>query len=67
MANEAKPTDPERKVVKLELSREQVKVLSQHAKSLSYGLLTVQIISEGQILGELKTASYSYHGDTCCV
>jgi hypothetical protein len=51
----------------LDLSKEQLKVLSGRAKAAAAGNLTVRIVSEGKVMGELKVAAYSYHGDTCCV
>ena len=60
-----KPT--KRASVRLDLSKEQLKALSGRAKAAAAGNLTVRIVSEGKVVGELKVAAYSYHGDTCCV
>jgi hypothetical protein len=53
--------------VRLVLSKEQLQALSGRAKAAAAGKLTVSIVSEDKVVGKLKIAAYSYHGDTCCV
>jgi cell division inhibitor SulA len=53
--------------LRLELSNEQLKALSARAKAATAGNLTIRLVSGDEVVGELKIAAYSYHGDTCCV
>jgi hypothetical protein len=63
------PKTPKKRAqtLRLELSKEQLKALSSRAKAATSGNLTLQIVSEAKLVGRLKIAAYSYHGDTCCV
>ena len=53
--------------VKLQLTKEQLKLLSSYAKELSKGELVIELFDEDEHIGEMKAAECAYYSDTCCV
>jgi hypothetical protein len=53
--------------VKLQLTKEQLKLLSSYAKELSKGELVIELFDEDEQIGEMKAAECGYYSDSCCV
>ncbi len=51
---------------KLELTEDQLKILSSQAKDLSKGKLVIEIYNKDTKIGQLRAAECAYYSDTCC-
>ena len=63
----AKDTRNQKTVVELNLTAEQARALSAHAKEIAEGKVVLRMIEDGETLGDVKAGAYSYYGNTCCV
>ena len=52
--------------VDLNLTPEQVRALSGHAKAMSEGKIVLRMLSDDEVYGKVKVAAYTYSGSTCC-